>query len=350
MMNATNTQAAVTPIEAQTFQTADPARFSAAAEFARLPQMPSHGDVNAAIVRFTPNAVTDWHSHAQGQYLIVTEGTGRFQEWGKPVQTIKKGDVVWIVPNVKHWHGAGEFMAMAHIALSPAQDNAVTWLEKVDLPKTAKPAAQIKGSLKPAQLTLIPLAYAVATGDTAQLDTDVDQGLAAGLTVSELTEAVSHQFAYIGAPKTLNGVAALQKRLETRKAQGISDPAGKPATDLGNADYYQLGTQTLAELSQAPTSRPIFDFAPALDYAIKAQLFGYQFSRDNLGAPERELVTLASLAAQGKAVNGQLRSHLRVLKNLGTGDEQLAQILAALAQTAEEGVAENARAVWAEVR
>ena len=157
------------------------------------------------------------------------------------------------------------------------------------------------------------------------------------MTISELTEAISHQFAYIGAPKTLNGVAALQKRLEVRKAQGISDPQGKSATDLGNADYYALGTQTLAELSQAPTSRPIFDFAPALDYAIKAQLFGYQFSR--------ELVTLASLAAQGKAVNSQLRSHLRVLKNLGAGDEQLAQILAALEKAAGKAVAENVRTV-----
>lgn len=82
MMNINPSQAAnaVTPQEAHRFQAADPAHFSAAAEFARLPQMPSHGDVNAAIVRFTPNAVTDWHSHAQGQYLIVTEGTGRFQE------------------------------------------------------------------------------------------------------------------------------------------------------------------------------------------------------------------------------------------------------------------------------
>ena len=226
---------------------------------------------------------------------------------------------------------------MAHIALSPAQDNAVTWLEKVDLPKTAKPVAQISGSLKPAQLTLIPLAYAVATGNSAQLDTAIDQGLAAGLTVSELTEAISHQFAYIGAPKTLNGVAALQKSLEVRKAQGIRDPQGKSATDLGNADYYALGTQTLAELSQAPTSRPIFDFAPALDYAIKAQLFGYQFARDNL-------------AAQGKAVNGQLRSHLRVLKNLGAGDEQMAQILAALEKAAGKAVAENMRTVWREVQ
>lgn len=164
------------------------------------------------------------------------------------------------------------------------------------------------------------------------------------------SKAISHQFAYIGAPKTLNGVAALQKSLEVRKAQGIRDPQGKSATDLGNADYYALGTQTLAELSQALTSRPIFDFAPALDYTIKAQLFGYQFARGNLAAPEWELVTLASLAAQGKAVNGQLRSHLWVLKNLGTGDEQMAQIFATLENVAGKEVADNARAVWAEVK
>ncbi|WP_314379543.1 carboxymuconolactone decarboxylase family protein [Neisseria elongata] len=138
--------------------------------------------------------------------------------------------------------------------------------------------------------------------------------------------------------------------MEVRKAQGIRDPQGKSATDLGNADYYALGTQTLAELSQALTSRPIFDFAPALDYAIKAQLFGYQFARGNLAAPEWELVTLASLAAQGKAVNGQLRSHLWVLKNLGTGDEQMAQIFATLENVAGKEVADNARAVWAEVK
>ena len=235
---------------------------------------------------------------------------------------------------------------MAHIALSPAKDNAVTWFEKVNLPRTERAAAHILGSLNAKQLALLPVAAAVTTGDTAKLNAAVAQGLADGLTVSELTEAVSHQFAYIGAPKTLNGIAALQKQLETRKNQGIRDPEGTPATDIGAADYYQLGTQTLARLSQAPTDRPIFRFAPAVDYAIKAQLFGYQFSRDNLGAVERELVTLASLAALGESVNGQLRSHLRVLQNLGATDRHIAQIAQSIETALGKAAADNVRQVW----
>ena len=181
---------------------------------------------------------------------------------GKPVQTIKKGDVVWIAPNVKHWHGAGEFTAMAHIALSPAQDNAVTWLEKVDLPKTAKPVAQISGSLKPAQLTLIPLAYAVATGNSAQLDTAIDQGLAAGLTVSELTEAISHQFAYIGAPKTLNGVAALQKTLGSQKSPRHQRPARQECHRLGQRRLLRPRHANPRRVVASPDQPPDFRLRP----------------------------------------------------------------------------------------
>ena len=32
---------------------------------------------------------------------------------------IKKGDVIWCPPNVKHWHGASEYSKMSHIAISP---------------------------------------------------------------------------------------------------------------------------------------------------------------------------------------------------------------------------------------
>ena len=161
----------VTPQSVQTVQTTDPAHFTGQGSYARLPVMPSNGDVAAAVVNFPPNVFTDWHSHAQGQYLIVTEGIGRFQEWGKPVQTIQKGDVVWIAPNVKHWHGAGEFTAMAHIALSPAKDNAVTWFEKVDLPRTERAAAHISGSLKAKQLALLPVATAPLPRATRQNST-----------------------------------------------------------------------------------------------------------------------------------------------------------------------------------
>ena len=73
--------------------------------------------VTGAIVSFTPGAHTAWHSHPAGQTLIVTEGIGLVQNWGGSVQEIRAGDVIWIPPGVKHWHGATGSDAMTHIAI-----------------------------------------------------------------------------------------------------------------------------------------------------------------------------------------------------------------------------------------
>ena len=54
-----------------------------------------------------PGARSAWHTHPAGQRLVVLSGVGLTQEWGKPVQVIRPGDVVWCPPGVKHWHGAG---------------------------------------------------------------------------------------------------------------------------------------------------------------------------------------------------------------------------------------------------
>ncbi|MBO9737709.1 cupin domain-containing protein [Xanthomonas axonopodis pv. begoniae] len=88
--------------------------------------------VGGATVTFEPGARTAWHTHPLGQTLIVTAGAGRVQEWGKPAQEIRPGDIVWIPPGVKHWHGANAGVAMSHIAIAEAQDGSpVTWLEQV---------------------------------------------------------------------------------------------------------------------------------------------------------------------------------------------------------------------------
>ncbi|AVY66244.1 (R)-mandelonitrile lyase [Xanthomonas translucens] len=88
--------------------------------------------VGGASVSFEPGARTVWHTHPLSQTLIVTAGVGRVQEWGKPVQEIHPGDVVWIPPGVKHWHGASAQVAMTHIAITEAVDGSlVTWLEPV---------------------------------------------------------------------------------------------------------------------------------------------------------------------------------------------------------------------------
>lgn len=98
------------------------------------PLTPANDAINAAsaYMTFAPGAHSVWHTHPKGQYLIVTAGIGRTQEWGKPVQTLHPGDVVWCPPGVKHWHGAAPDSAMTHLAITGAADGtSVTWMERV---------------------------------------------------------------------------------------------------------------------------------------------------------------------------------------------------------------------------
>jgi len=83
-------------------------------------------------VKFEPGARTVWHTHPFGQILIVTAGSGWVQQWGGPIEEIRPGDVVWIAPGEKHWHGATATTAMTHIAIVEQLDNKVVeWMEKV---------------------------------------------------------------------------------------------------------------------------------------------------------------------------------------------------------------------------
>jgi quercetin dioxygenase-like cupin family protein len=88
--------------------------------------------VSGAAVTFEPGARTAWHTHPLGQTLIVTAGCGRVQRWGGPTEEIRPGDVVWIPPGEKHWHGASPTTAMTHIAVQEKLDGKfVEWMEKV---------------------------------------------------------------------------------------------------------------------------------------------------------------------------------------------------------------------------
>jgi quercetin dioxygenase-like cupin family protein len=88
--------------------------------------------VGGAIVTFEPSARTAWHTHPLGQTLIVTAGCGRVQREGGPIEAIHPGDIVWIPPGEKHWHGASPTTAMTHIAIAELLDGkGVDWMEKV---------------------------------------------------------------------------------------------------------------------------------------------------------------------------------------------------------------------------
>lgn len=95
-------------------------------------EAPEPARVRSTMVRFDPGARTHWHTHPLGQTLVVLAGCGRTQSWGGPIQEIRAGDVVWIPPGEKHWHGAGPDTAMTHLSIQEALNGSpVDWLEPV---------------------------------------------------------------------------------------------------------------------------------------------------------------------------------------------------------------------------
>ena len=83
-------------------------------------------------VYFEPGARSNWHSHPAGQILIITDGIGYHQIEGKPIEIIKKGDVVKCPPNVKHWHGASVDVGLQQLYVIPnTEKGIVEWNEAV---------------------------------------------------------------------------------------------------------------------------------------------------------------------------------------------------------------------------
>ncbi len=106
--------------------------FTGAVRIDPLHQTNEPARVGCASVTFEPGARTAWHTHPLGQTLVVTAGCGRVQRWGGPVEEIRPGDVVWIAPGEKHWHGAAPSTAMTHIAIQEYLDGkGVDWMEHV---------------------------------------------------------------------------------------------------------------------------------------------------------------------------------------------------------------------------
>ncbi|MFI5185430.1 MAG: cupin domain-containing protein [Chitinophagales bacterium] len=84
-----------------------------------------------ALATYAPGAKLDWHIHPAGQILLITEGTGYYQEKGKPIQIVHKGDIIKCLPGVAHWHGASPDSSFAYIAVTPTTKGKTIWLKRV---------------------------------------------------------------------------------------------------------------------------------------------------------------------------------------------------------------------------
>jgi quercetin dioxygenase-like cupin family protein len=106
--------------------------FTGIARLTRLFRAEAPARVECVHVEFEPGARTAWHTHPLGQTLIVTAGRGRVQRWGGSVEEVGAGDVVWIAPGEKHWHGATPTASLTHVAIHESLDGKVVdWLEPV---------------------------------------------------------------------------------------------------------------------------------------------------------------------------------------------------------------------------
>ena len=85
-------------------------------------------------VTFEPGCRNNWHIHHKGgQILLVTDGRGWYQEWGKDAIEMNPGDCINIPVGVKHWHGAAPDSWFSHLAIEvPGENGSNKWLEAVD--------------------------------------------------------------------------------------------------------------------------------------------------------------------------------------------------------------------------
>ncbi len=84
---------------------------------------------NIAVATFAAGAKLDWHIHPAGQQLLIIEGTGYYQERGKPLQIVNKGDNIKCLPGVEHWHAATPENGVTYLAITGNQRT--IWLEQI---------------------------------------------------------------------------------------------------------------------------------------------------------------------------------------------------------------------------
>lgn len=75
------------------------------------------GGMSLTVVAFEDGSVTNWHDHPGEQILYILEGHGRVgtedTQW-----EVRPGDVVYIGPGERHWHGAADGRSMTHISVT----------------------------------------------------------------------------------------------------------------------------------------------------------------------------------------------------------------------------------------
>jgi 4-carboxymuconolactone decarboxylase len=177
--------------------------------------------------------------------LIVTAGTGWIQQWDGPVEEIREGDVVWIPPGVRNWHGATASTSVTHITIQESVNGkSAKSMEKVSDEQYGNPkstsmgvsagtkepsvAQKLFGDFDPklAEITdnvlfadvwerpglskrdrsLITVAALIALDRPEQLRHHLQRARDNGVTKEEVVEVITHLAFYTGWPNAMNAI------------------------------------------------------------------------------------------------------------------------------------------------
>lgn len=203
-------------------------------------------------------------------------------------------------------------------------------------------------ALSPQQQSIAAISALTATGQPDELATQLNIALDAGLTVEEAKEIIVQLYAYCGFPRSLNGISTLMGVMEKRKAAGIQDKQGKQGMPpLAVKDKYEQGRKVLETLTKMPQTKPapgFGEFAPRIDAFLKEHLFADIFESDVLTFQQREIVTISALSAMPGVVS-QLESHVKMGRNTGITENQLADIAEVIAKFVSQTQANTLRKV-----
>jgi 4-carboxymuconolactone decarboxylase len=310
----------------------------------------------AGSVTFAAGARTAWHTHPGGQTLIVTDGTGRVQRWGGPLEEIRAGDVVTIPPDAKHWHGASPQAAMTHIALTrPRDGKSVEWMERVtdaqftaaiqvdrqpqpsNQQEPARPSGPIqqriapglatltddvlygdvwrRPELSPRDRSLVTISVLIATGKPAQLAGHLGRALTNGVHPNEASGLLAHLAMYCGWPSAVSALEVYEqvytaRKVDTAALRTVTPRLPAPGSDAARA---KAATDELGAV------------APKFVQLTNDVVFGDLWRRSDLGLRDRSLVTIAALAAMGD--DDQLDLYLRRGLESGLTRNQITEAL-----------------------
>jgi len=324
---------------------------------------------SGAYVTFEPGARAAWHTHPLGQVLLVTAGIGRVQRWGGPVEEIRPGDVVWIPPGLKHWHGAAPTTGMTHIAIQEQLDGKnVEWMEKVSdeqyrtaLPAQASGAAAAQADqtqaapgskpmltagdvrmvapalekyaqgplgevwkrpgLAPRDRSLVTLAALIARNQTIEMAHYVHLALDNGVKPHEISEIITHLAFYSGWANATSAVA-VAKDVFARRNIGADQlpPASPPLLPLDEAAEAQRASRVGEQFGAV---------VPGIVQYTTDVLFRDLWLRPGLAPRDRSLVTVSALIASGQVA--QVPYHLNRAMDNGLTQAQAAEAITHLA-------------------